>query len=225
MQRQALVHEGVIGRQEIEHAAVLDQDAADEHVELGAKGVAQAVVEVREDGRIRIDLVERAQLQPLEREGRDQRARALHRQEPARLHVQHLGVEKRPLLGHAQQLVVRQAAGQEERETRRQFERRDAMDRARGDAGGGTFGTVEELGAGQIAGSASRMPASKSAPSRPRAKNCSGAARSCSVTGRRYARRASVDKMRRAHGFPPPPPKAYTPARAAGSACCPGSRS
>ncbi len=55
VQRQALIDEGVIGRQQIQHAAVFAQDAVDEQLHLALESGAQAGVEVGIDERVGID--------------------------------------------------------------------------------------------------------------------------------------------------------------------------
>ena len=70
-------------------------------------------------------------------------------QQPADLRVEHLGVGEPALLGHVEQLVVRQPAREEEREARRQIEIADAVDGARRDVVRQPFGAEQKLRAGQ----------------------------------------------------------------------------
>ena len=46
--RQTLVHERVVGVEQIQHAAVLAQDAFEQHLRFALEGLAQVVVEIRE---------------------------------------------------------------------------------------------------------------------------------------------------------------------------------
>ena len=81
--RQPLVEERVVSAQQIERAAILADDAVDEHLGLDSKRFAQRVVEVGEvlldrNGRRQI-----AQEQPLPRELLDERRRSGRRQSSA----------------------------------------------------------------------------------------------------------------------------------------------
>ena len=71
--RQRLVDERVLGRQEIEHAAVGAEHAVDEQARLRDEVVADVAVDVAEHERIRREARELAETQPLEREVRRER--------------------------------------------------------------------------------------------------------------------------------------------------------
>ena len=63
--REPLVDERVVGVHQVEHAAVLAHDAAEEQLGLALEGLAQVVVEVGEDEQVRIPVAQLAQEQPL----------------------------------------------------------------------------------------------------------------------------------------------------------------
>ena len=119
---QPLVQERVVGGDQVEGAAVLAQDALEEQLRLAAEGPAQGLVEVGEDDEVGRDRGQVAQVQPLGREVGDQRRRP-----PVGEHAPHLGLEHRGVAQLAagrglDQLVVGQAAPEEERQPRRQLE-------------------------------------------------------------------------------------------------------
>ena len=131
---QPLVDERVVGRQQVEHAAVLAHDAVEEQLGLRAGARARRLSSKSgnsfEFGLLRLQI---PQLQPLAGEvaprapaTADRRASAAPaaRGPPAFF--------SRPVLGHVQQLVVGNAAPQEERQPRRELEIADAGTRAPG---------------------------------------------------------------------------------------------
>ena len=71
--REALVDEGVIGSQQVEHVAVAADDALEEQIRFSSKRLAEVVIEVGEDFRIRRHGPDVTQLQPLSGEVGDQR--------------------------------------------------------------------------------------------------------------------------------------------------------
>src|SRR5206468_8975165 len=75
MFRQALVEEGVIRRQQIDHAAVLAHDAFEKQLRLLPQRLPDVIVEVYIETEVRRDGLERAQVQPLAREIRDEASR------------------------------------------------------------------------------------------------------------------------------------------------------
>ena len=130
MLRQPLVEERVVGIQQFHHAAILAHDVLEEQLGLALEALAQALVELGEDVRIGLLLREIAQVEPLPGEIRDQRFGARIVQHAPHLLVQHGGVLQLALLRQVQQLVVGNAAPQEEGEPRRQFQIADAIDAA-----------------------------------------------------------------------------------------------
>ena len=149
MARQPLVHEGVVGRQQVEHAAVLAHDALEQQLGLAAERLAQVVVEVREIVLIGDRGAQVPELQPLAGEVRDQRARRARSASMRRTcRSSTAGCRSWPRRGDVDQLVVGDAAPQEEREARGELEIVDGRG-GRAGAGGVLLGAEDELGAGQ----------------------------------------------------------------------------
>ncbi len=142
----------MVRRQQVQNAAILAKDAVDKQLHLAPERLAQAVVEVREDDRVRIDLVERPHLQPLKREVADQRFGTRVGEQPSDLGLEHRRGRKRSAFGQRQELLVRSAANQEERQTRRQLHIRDRVHVAGRETSGRTLGSVEKLGTGENGG-------------------------------------------------------------------------
>src|SRR5580704_4962128 len=118
MQGQPLVHESIVGVQQIEHAAVFALDAVDEQFQFTPKSNAQAGVEIRINKWIWIDGIEVAQLQPFSPEVGDQGSRPFTREHSPDLLFEHLRVCELALLGYTKQLGIGNRAPQEEREAR-----------------------------------------------------------------------------------------------------------
>ncbi len=115
-----LVHERVVGGQEIQRAVILAHDAVEEQLGFVAQALAQRVVEIGEQhfrwghGR------EVPQLQPLTGEIRRERFRSRIGEHPPDLALEH-GRVFQPSVGRGvQQFVIGHAAPQEKREARRQ---------------------------------------------------------------------------------------------------------
>ncbi len=111
-----LIQERIVGIQQVEHAAILADDALEEHLRLALEGHAQIVVEVEQQLRTRLQPGHVADVQPLAGEVVDQRLRARVRKHAPHLLPQNARIVQRPLDGHVHELVVRNAAPQEERE-------------------------------------------------------------------------------------------------------------
>ena len=79
MLRQPLVHEGVVGRQQIEHAAIVADDAVEEELGFTPHRVLERVVELRVLVEVGLQLVEILQPQPLAREARGRAPRSARR--------------------------------------------------------------------------------------------------------------------------------------------------
>ena len=150
VQRQPLVDERVVGGQQVEHAAVLAQDAVDEQLDLAAERLAQAVVEIRER-RPRPDRCCRsprtfshwnAKLVTSDFDSGSASSRRTCASSTS-------ASRSRALLGGIEQLVVRRPAGEEERQARREIEIADAVDGARRDVVRQPLGAVQKLRAGQ----------------------------------------------------------------------------
>src|SRR2546422_976688 len=86
--REALVHERVVGAIEIEQAAVFADEAVEELFRLATHIGREVVVEIRIVIRIRVDLVDVLQPQPLRGEPRTERIGSRVRKHPARLLVE-----------------------------------------------------------------------------------------------------------------------------------------
>ena len=122
--RQALVEEGVVRRQQLDHAAIAAQDAVDEQPQLLLEhraGIQQAA-RVGELASVRGDLVQLGEVEPLEREIVAQRLGPRVGKHPAHLSGQHVGIAEARFGGELQELLIRQAAPQEEGQTRRQLQ-------------------------------------------------------------------------------------------------------
>ena len=96
MLRQPLVDEGVVGRQQIEHVAIVADDAVEEELDLAPHRAAQRVVEVGIHHRQRADAVHAAQVQPLSGEIDRQRFGP-----PIGEHAPHLSIQHRRILQFA----------------------------------------------------------------------------------------------------------------------------
>ncbi len=142
---QALVQERVVRLQQVEHAAILAQDALEQEFRLLSEGLPQVVVEVGEQAQVRSDRIQVAQVQPLAREVAHQASRARVGQHAADLSFEHLGLAQFAALSQVEQLVVRDAAPEEERQARGELDVGDAVGRVRRDAGRVRFDAEEEL--------------------------------------------------------------------------------
>src|SRR5262245_49657278 len=118
---QPLIQESVVRVQQIEEAAVLVQNALNKEFGLAAERLPQSLVEVWEDVGVRRDGLKISEVQPLPAEVADEGLRARVVEHPAGLLSQDELVFQFALLGQIQQLVVRDAAPQEEREARGEF--------------------------------------------------------------------------------------------------------
>ena len=123
MPRQPFVDERVVRVQQIEHAAILAQRAGDEQLRLLLERLQQALVVVGIAVRIDHHFLDAPQIQPLGGEIVDQRVGG------ARVgqHAPHFLFEGRRIrelsaLGQRQQAIVGDAAPQEERQARGQFQ-------------------------------------------------------------------------------------------------------
>ena len=189
--RDPLVDVGVVRRQQVEHAAVLADDALEEQLRLANQRIAERAIEVRIQDRVGQDLVDVVQPQPLRREPCRERFRPRIRQQPLRLFVQHAGRAQPSLRGDRHQLGVRRRAPEEEGQSRREIEIGDA------DRLAGRCAAVRPPRRGRgTAGS----PASLRWPPRPRARS-----RAPSVPRRRSASAAGGPARRPAGGTPASP--------------------
>ena len=124
---EALVQERVVGPQQVEHAAVLVDHAPDEPLRLLPHRLPQVVVEIGEEAAVRAQRREVAQPQPLPREVAGEVERARVGEHPARLPLELGGVAQLAAYRRVEQLVVGQAAPEEERQPRRQLQVADVV--------------------------------------------------------------------------------------------------
>ena len=129
--RQPLVHEREVGVEQVDDAAVLLHDRAEEQLRLALERLAQVAVEVR---RVGPGILQVAQQQPLAGEVADERLGARVGQHAAHLLFERRRILERAALRRREQLVVRDAAPEEERQPRRQLVVTEAERRARRDA-------------------------------------------------------------------------------------------
>ncbi len=128
---QALIQEGVVRTQQVGDAPIVPHLTFDQELGLFRKGMAQVLVEIRIGRRVRRYPRDVAQEQPLAGEVLHQRLRAWIGQHALDLRLQDGRVGQAPALGNGEQLVVGNAAPQEERQARRQLDVADLIDAAR----------------------------------------------------------------------------------------------
>ena len=141
-----LVDEGVVGVEQIQHAAVLVQGAGQEQRGLLPERLDQVVVEVGERYRVAGHVLQVAQVQPLDGEVVDERPRARLGQHAPDLRLQHRRGGQRALLGRIEQRLVRDAAPEEERQARGDLHVAQAVRLSGGGTGGVAFHAQEEIG-------------------------------------------------------------------------------
>ena len=125
---EALVDEGVIRIQQIDHAAVLADDAVEEHLRFAPERLPKIVVEIVG---FWPGVLQFAQVKPLPGESFSKGGRSRIRQHSARLVRKHPGIVQFVLLRQLQQFIVGNAAPQEEGQPRSQFQIADGVDAAR----------------------------------------------------------------------------------------------
>src|SRR5439155_5684854 len=143
---QALIEESVVRTQQVDDAVILPQLTFDQEFGFLRKGLAQILVEIRKGRVIRRYPCDIAQEQPLAGEVRHKRLRARIGQHTLDLSLQDRRVGKAPALGNGEQLVVGNAAPQEEGQARGKLDIADLIDGPRGRARRIDFRTEEELG-------------------------------------------------------------------------------
>ena len=139
------VDERVVRGQQIQDAAVLVDDAVEQELDLAAKRVPQVVVEIRIDAGIRLHGVQRSQVQPLTREVLDQLRRLRIGHHPTHLLLERRRLAKPSLLRKGQELIVRHAAPEEERQPGRQRQVADAIGPAGRHSRGGDLASIDEF--------------------------------------------------------------------------------
>ena len=123
MPGELLVDERIVRVEELEHAAILAQRAADKQLGLALERLHQREVVIRITLRIDHDLGHAAEIQPLRGEVVDERfARARIGEHALDLLLEHLLIAQLPSLGERQELVVGDAGPEEEGQTGGQLE-------------------------------------------------------------------------------------------------------
>ena len=140
--REPLVDEREVGVDQIQDAAILADDGLEQQFRLAPEGVAEVAVELL---RCRRHVVELPQLQPLSGQIVDERRGRGIRQHAPRLLLEHRGIGEPALCRQPQQLLVRDAAPEEEGQPRRQLEIADPVDRAGAQARRRPLEPVDEL--------------------------------------------------------------------------------
>ena len=147
--RQALVHIRVVRREQVEHAAVFLQDAPHEQLGLPLEGPPQVLVELGKEILVRHRECEVPRAEPLRGEIVDQRVRAGIGQHPADLAVEYGRVAQPARRCRVQQLLVGNAAPQEERQPRGELQIGDPVGRLGSDTGRVLLDAEKEIRADQ----------------------------------------------------------------------------
>ena len=121
MPGQPLVDERVVRPQQVEHVVVFRHDAPEQQLGLALEGLPEVVVEVREHAGVGNLRGKVPQIQPLPGEVGDERLRTGIGQQTPDLPLEHRRILQFPGDGQAEQLVVRDAAPEEERQPGRQL--------------------------------------------------------------------------------------------------------
>src|SRR5690606_8583719 len=128
-------------------AAVLGENAVREELELrqviGAR--VAAARRVREDVRIRIDLVQALQIEPLKHEVARERARARVREHPLHLRLEHGRIAELAADRELEQLLIRNRVPEKERQLRRERNAVEPIDLAGRDAVRRRLDAIEKM--------------------------------------------------------------------------------
>ncbi len=127
MAREALVDERVVRREQVEHAVVALHDVAEEQLGLEGHRVGQLLVVIGEPEGVGPNLLEVLEAQPLRGKTRRQRLGARVCEHAPDLEIQRLRVGEPVLLSQRNELVVGNAAPEEEREARGQLDVADLV--------------------------------------------------------------------------------------------------
>ena len=145
MSGQSLVQEGISGGHELEHRPVLAHDAVDEQLGLAPEGGAEVLVETGEEPRVGLLGIDVAEEEPLLGEVADQRLRLGVDEHAPHLTVQNSRVAQVPSDGMVEELVIGDAAPEEERQPRRQLQIAYAVRAVRPDTLGVALDAKEKL--------------------------------------------------------------------------------
>ena len=124
---EAFVDERIVGREQLEHAAVFADQTDEEQLRFAQHRLLELVMEVGVLADVRMDLLQVLQPEPLGREPRTQRVRTGVGQHSPHLALEHGRVRELSLSRDRQQFVVRSGSPQEERQARRQIRITDAV--------------------------------------------------------------------------------------------------
>ena len=122
-----LVDEGVVGVQQVEGAATFAKHAGEQQLRLAPEALPQPLAEIGELVLVRLHGGGVAQRQPLPGEVADQGLRARVGEHALDLRLEDRRDAQFPALGHIEQLVVRDAAPEEERQAGRQLQVADPV--------------------------------------------------------------------------------------------------
>ena len=122
MPREPLVHEGVVGGDEVKDAAILADDAVEEELGFADERFGERAVPVRVEQPVGPDLVDVLQPQPLRRKSRRQRLRSRVGQHALDLPVVDRRIAQRAVAGGLEQFLIRQGRPEEERQARGEVE-------------------------------------------------------------------------------------------------------
>src|SRR5262249_29216620 len=122
MASQTIIEEGMIRRHQIDDAAILQEDTADEQLGFRREVFAQRLVESLEDRRIGLYEIETVQSQPLHRKAADKARRFRIRQHPLDLSIDRARLAQTFRNREVEQFFVGSCVPEKEGKTRRQFE-------------------------------------------------------------------------------------------------------
>ena len=128
---QPLVDERVVRCQQVEHVPVAAHDAVEEELGLGLEGITQRVVEVGELVVVGCNRPQVPGMQPLTAEVADKGIGLRVGNHPAHFTLEHRRIAKLTLRRQIHQRIVRDAAPEEKRQSRRQLDIGHVLKRAR----------------------------------------------------------------------------------------------
>ncbi len=147
--RQSLVEKRVVGRQQLDHAAILANLVLDEQLGFLPQRVAEVLVELGKRLRVGRDAAHVAQVEPLAGKIADERRGTRIGEHPFDLPPQHHGIRQPALFRERQQLVVGNRAPEKQRETRGELNIADAVERRGTSARRIAFDEEQEVGVDQ----------------------------------------------------------------------------
>ena len=127
---QPLVDERVVRCQQVEHVLVAAHDAVEEQLGLGLEGITQRVVEVGELVVVGCNRPQVPGVQPLTAEVADEGIGLRVGNHPAHFTLEHRRIAKLTLHRQIHQRIVRDAAPEEERQSRRKLDVGHVLQRA-----------------------------------------------------------------------------------------------